>query len=315
MPPNRLVGSHVAEFWPDNDHGEPIALHKYLQTSQDQLKPRIAVHEFLKVDGGEVELMGNAPNTYRFLINYVGGDWRDRYFNLVARLQRSPKGLLVHPVFSGIKVAWSGIEGASIDVATGTNAVSIPITFVEDAIDTNRTAGQDNDFAAFLDELFAAIASIAVTSSPFSSAATAVALLTTTSAELGRALIAANTGATDAPGIDRQLADVGSACNEAIAALEADPANVAAADAQPSVTDCERIYAASIDAVAAYRASKPPLVDYTVAVDTDVLTLASLLYGPDASARVEEILSLNRIANPYRITAGTVLTLSSPTLV
>lgn len=322
MARNRLAGSRIAEFLPD-DGGAPIALHRYLGTIQDTLKPRLAVHEFLKVDGAEIEWMGNSPDTYRFTIAFVGADgailgtgseWLDLYRALDARLKRSPKGLLTHPVFGSVRVACQGLDNTSIDVAQAVDSITIPISFISDEIDTRRT-GEAPTVSLRVSDIAEAVASLAEYAAPFASAATAIAALVSSATTLGEAAAASSQDSTADEALDTKLGTVRDNCETAIAALEADPANEDPADTYQAVSQCEIVHALCVEVVEAYRDSKPPLSEYTVPGDLDVLALASLLYGPDAQARVEELLALNRIPNPYRIPAGTVLTISSPTLI
>lgn len=316
MPTNLLVGSKQAVFKPD-DGGTAIELHKYLATVQDTLRPRLAVHEFLKVDGAEVEYMGQSPDTYRFAISFVGDNWRDQYLSLVARIGKSPKGVLTHPSFGNVRVACQGIDGAALDVARSINSIDVPIAFITDDVDTSRDQGAENTTQTTASLIPAAISDLIVQAAPFTSAAvvTTVAALATSAQSFADAAVAASEDGTTETNLATQLGTVAQDSEAASNAILADPANTGGAVAYEAVAACEYVAALCIDTATAYEASKPPLLQYTVASNTDVLTLASLLYGPQASARVSEILSLNRIANPYNITAGTVLLLSTPTLV
>lgn len=315
MPTNLLVGSKQTYFQPD-DGGAALPLHRYLQTVQDTIRPRLAVHEYLKVDGAEVELMGQSPDTFRFSLCFVGPQWRDQYLLVSARLAKSPKGILTHPVFGDVRVACQGIEGASINVPQSINSVDVPISFIADAIDSTRDDGNATTQSE-ASKIPPAIAGMLAKAAQFAAAATqaAVDALAVSAQAFADAAIAATQDGTADSSLTTQLGTVALDAETAENAIIADPANTGGAVAYEATAACEELAALCADTAAAYEASKPPLIQYTVASDTDVLTLASLLYGPQASARVEEIMQLNRIPNPYRITSGTVLLLSSPTLV
>jgi prophage tail gpP-like protein len=93
--------------------------------------------------------------------------------------------MLVHPTLGGIRVAWSGIEGSSIDVAQAVNTITIPITFVADVVD----AARNNEFptvAIRTSDVMAAILQMTSTAAPFTTAAAAVTLLATTAATYAR---------------------------------------------------------------------------------------------------------------------------------
>ena len=74
------------------------------------------------------------------------------------------------------------------------------------------------------------------------------------------------------------------------------------------------LYAACVQLDVALAATRPPLINYTLAGSTNLFVLAARLYpGQDATLRAQDILALNRIPNPFAIPAGTVLRLARPT--
>lgn len=319
MPRNRLIDSKEAQFRPD-DGGTPIDLHTYMQSVRDTLRQRIAIHEYLKVDGGEVELMGRSPNRYQFTINYVGSrtdslpGWRKQYAALAARLDKSPKGILIHPVFGQIRVCVESIDGASIDVSRATDHVAIPISFVADGINSNYSPETATSTESWLTVATDQIAEVSAVAAPYTSAATQVANFASSVATYADAARAASNTSTPDPALATQLETVTTNANAAIDAIEADPAVERNADAFDAVSSIELVADACTQSYEALALSKPVLVTYTVKADTNLLALASLLYGNDAGERVEEILTLNRIADPYRILSGTVLQVSQPTV-
>lgn len=322
MPRNRLTGSKVAEFRPD-DGGAPIELHRWMQTVQDRIVPRLAVHEFLKVDGAEIEYMGRSPNVYRFALTFVdtdavettAGEWRALYNNLVARLDRQTKGILIHPVFGQIRVACQGIDGSAIDIAQSVNSIQVPIAFIDDNIDTKRDPAGLPSVSLRVSDVTDAIEAFETNAAPFLSAATLVTALATSAAAYATAAQAASDDNAEDVALATQLGTVADDTTAAIEAIETDPANEAAADAYAAVAAAEWVHAACIEVDEALRDARPPLIEYVVGADTNILALASILYGPDAQNRIDEILLLNPGLNPYQIPSGTALSLSTPTLV
>ena len=65
----------------------------------------------------------------------------------------------------------------------------------------------------------------------------------------------------------------------------------------------------------AIEAIKPPVIVFTVPSTQTLDQLLVSLYGGDASQHRAELLSLNLIPQPMKITAGTVLRLVSPGIV
>ena len=322
MPRNYLRGSSESYFRPAD--GSPvIPLHRYMQGVQDRISVRVAMHEFLKVDGGEAELMGRAPREYKFnlcivdsdsVIGDSAGEWREIYYNIVAQIEASPKGTLIHPVFGGIRVVCKGIDGGAIDINTSINSVNVPITFVDDSVDTRFTPYDVKSTSSLVSEIFAAIEKLATASLPFTTAAVAVSVLTSSATTYADALQLANDDTTADPSLDTQLGTVVNDALLAIIAIEADPANDKPTTATDAVGACEVLSATSMLGLASLRDSRPALTAYVVGADTNLLALAAILYGPAATQRLEELAQLNP-GLPYLLAAGTVLRLSTPTLV
>lgn len=129
MGTNRIPGGDVFKF-------KGMELHGYLASTSDSCKPRLAVHEFLKRDGGRVEFMGRGVDRFRFQVNFVGQDARTRYQAFYQSVASDPRGTLVHPLLGQRKVVCEGWEGAALDLATATNSITVPVSFVEDSLDT-----------------------------------------------------------------------------------------------------------------------------------------------------------------------------------
>jgi len=317
---NRLAGSNTTEFTIDG-MSSAIQLHYYMQTVTDTVKPRLAIHEYLKRDGAEVEWMGNSPNTYRFTLVFVGPNWKTQYNAFAALLNGNPKGVLVHPVFGRQRVACQGIDSASIDINAATNCVTVPISFITDDIDAQLEGEQsksasekESDVTTALDEFLAAVAVLrGLGVSPSAATVAAISSVSTTAAAYAAAAAAASNDNIPNPALGTLLSAVEAATSLAIAGIETDTADYPNASAFPAISGCEQVYANCLELADAVDAARPVVIDYTVPGDTGLIAMCARLYGAQADDQIEQVLVLNRIANPALIPGGTVLKIPTPT--
>lgn len=321
MPRNRLIGSKQAEFTP-NDGGAAIVLHRNVTSGTHTLKPRLAIHEYLKRDGAEVEWMGNSPNRYTYSLVFVGSDWRAQYVAVAARLQTQPKGILVDPVFGRVKVACEGIDGASWDVGQATNAITVPIAFTSDEVDpqsfqAEQTASVNvkaSDITDAIDDFETQVAALRNTGfQPSAATVTSLALVSSTGAAYAEAASDASNDNIADPSLDTKLSAVEASTSATITMLEAEGTDLPNAELFPVVNGCEQVYARCLELSDAVSAARPVVISYTVPGDTGIIALCARLYGSQADDQIEQVLVLNRIPNPALIPGGTVLRLPSPT--
>lgn len=313
MPTNRLIGSKVATFSPD-DGGEAIELHGNIASGTQTVKPRIAVHEYLKRDGAEIEFMGNSPNKFTYTLEFVGSDWRAQYLAIVSRVQKQPKGVLIDPVVGRVKVACEGFDGANFNLGQAGNAYTAPISFISDEVDPESFATEKtNSVNVRVSDVTDAIATFQLAAAPFTTAAAQVLALATSAASYADAAASSsNNNAPDAS-LDTRLGTVAADTEAATAAIEADPANVRAADAFDAVSAAEQVHSGCLLVAEAIDSARPVVIAYTVPADTGIIALCARLYGTRADDQIEQVLVLNRIPNPALILSGTVLRVPTPT--
>jgi len=153
MGTNRIPGGDIFRF-------KGLELHGFLTSTSDNCKPRLAVHEFLKRDGGRVEYMGRGVDRHRFQIVFVGQDARTRYQAFYQSVSADPRGDLVHPLLGQRRVVCEGWEGAALDISTATNSITVPVSFVEDNLDASTESAAVFGVPYFLDRTSANLTSM-----------------------------------------------------------------------------------------------------------------------------------------------------------
>ena len=159
-----------------------------------------------------------------------------------------------------------------------------------------------------------ATANLTTQSAGFASAATKVTTLVTQASVYASTATSAALGSVPNYSTTNLLADVQAATAAVIAAIAADEDADDSATTYPAISAAEQVYDACNQLEAAVRSMRPVLFAYTVQAKLDLSVILATFYGKDAMARMDEILTLNRIPNPYAIPAGTVLQLPTPTV-
>src|SRR5437867_436158 len=107
----------------------------------DRIGLRLAVHQYLKRDGAEVEPMGAEPGRFTMRLCFLGAEWAKQYRALVASIRKDPKGQMVHPLLGTLRVACEGISDAAVVPATERDSINLVASFVEDAVDATTISG------------------------------------------------------------------------------------------------------------------------------------------------------------------------------
>lgn len=308
--PNALSDTSAFKF-------RDLDLSGALLSWSDDLAQRFASHEYLKRDGAEFEPMGANPGRFSFRCCYLGEGWAAKYRLLAQTIRNEPRGALVHPIFGQVQVACMGISGATVNPAEGRDLIEFTITFSEDALDKAIAAEQAEGPAAKASqaderstEFTTAIAAIASAAPAVGAAATA--LVSSISTFTADALAASLAIAPDLS-LGSKLASVATSTSEMLAALAADTSSTDASRYEAYALAYET-YSICLELDAALASIKPVVIAYTVPGLTSLGALSQLLYGRDAAAKLDEILTLNRIAYPAAIPAGTVLQVTAPTI-
>ncbi|MET4859271.1 DNA circularization protein [Morganella morganii] len=98
--------------------------------AQDSVSRDTSVHEYPFVDGGDVIDLGRKPRNFRFNAVFWGDDYRIQLDNLVAALDESGYGELVHPVWGSVEKARC-IEYQVKHEAEGVDTCTVELVFLE----------------------------------------------------------------------------------------------------------------------------------------------------------------------------------------
>lgn len=326
-----FTGSKVAAF-------KGIEFHKYLMGLSDSRPYRRAEHPFPKRDGARQERMGRAAFTTTWRLAYIGKTAIDDLKKLAASLDDDPTGSLVHPIWGQMQAFCDGMDPAVWDPSSGVDTIEFTLVFHEDQLDAKTaTSNSTQGPAAKSQQAQASAADYTVAAAALAGAVPVGALGPVTSAgavaaaaATSYALAAASSALNVTPdnSLEGQLAQLvaGVASTEAalevaitatLAAIPAGaPAPGRASIGYPVIAAGELMYAAALALQEAVIADRPARIQYTVGGTISLVALCAQLYGgQDALARYDEIMALNRIPNPAALAAGTLLTLTTPTVV
>ncbi len=269
-------------------------VHFFCRLTEDRQPRAVAVAEYPYRDGGHIEDLGRGPRNITIQVVLFGSDYEDELAELVAILDETGSGELIHPIFGPVNAKCTDYvvrhDGDHRDSAT------IDITFKEDAIDTpgiiiRDTAGSTADAA-------------------FASATGVAALLNATErakymAKINNALSILRSPDRVIPGLreaSRALQDVQNVTNELVGTYRTltDPENFTIVR---GFMDTYALFGKLFQRTAS---TAPPYRQEVVSAPISARALAVRLYG-DAS-RASEIISLNNLTDPSFIPAGTALT-------
>lgn len=105
-------------------------------SAQDSVSRDTSVHEYPFVDGGDVIDLGRKPRNFRFNALLWGDDYRVNLDNLVAALEESGYGELVHPVWGFVEKAQC-IEYQVKHEAEGVDTCTVELVFLDAATGTS----------------------------------------------------------------------------------------------------------------------------------------------------------------------------------
>lgn len=292
----------------------PLALHRWLFGSSDNLVGRIAKHVYLKRDGAEKEPMGAGDGTFRFRLQLVGDSIASDYQAIAQYLRDNPRGTLTHPLLGSIKVAADGIDEGSMDLSVATNVVNLSLRFSEDAVDTaialaatlspSEASSSLATQAGKLSAVGARISSVAALASTVASKAEQMVSLADTIIRTGGYGVALSKYVdgvdTSSRALEEGIKDASGYANDA--------------DRFDDIESCRLVISAARQLNEAIQSITPRVVPFVVQATTTLYSVAVTLYGKDAAARLPALLQLNRVPNPLAIPAGTVLQVPAPTV-
>lgn len=297
-----------------------IDLFARITTWADSRKPSLAVHTMLKRDGARVEVMGREPHSIKLTLYFIGPKWREDYLKLQSSIDSDPKGVLVHPVIGEMRVACQGLEGATMDMESGANTYMAPISFIEDNLDdkvdlsrlgiSGRRQEVDDQCDLLETDLSAASSATQAAGTLYRGVAQAFA-----AAAMASAAFSIFNSLFDSS-LRNQLGDVrinATGCRDAI---QSDTTFDSDAERYTAIARAERIYAACLGLVAAFKAQIDQPALYVVPTTIHIVALAADFYGPDGLSRIGQIMENNigRIPNPSAIARGTKLLMAPRTV-
>ena len=304
-----LVGTNVQAF-----RFKDLELEGSILSYSDELAIRLANHEYLKRDGGEVESLGAAQGRFAMQLVFMGPQAGARYQALVSSIRKNPRGLLIHPRLGRINVGCEGTS-ASESPADAVDTIYCTIKFIEDAVDAaiivdsttgpQERAGQALDANAALNQsvtarfgnqgdaiLTAAVSAMTVLTSASSAFVTAaLAAVQDSDPNLSLIPLLGNVQA-------RQNAMLTSLANTLPVTLQSD------VSLTPYRNQTRLIYASCYLLYLSVIAAKPPVTEFINPTAQPLAVILTTFYGKDASAKRPEVLVLNKIPNPHWIPVG-----------
>jgi prophage DNA circulation protein len=285
---------------------------------KDTRQPALAVHRFIRKNGGLVEVLGRKPHQARVTLAYAGPSWRAAWLPFAASLDDDPSGPLVHPVYGQMPAVCEGFVEATMNVETAPNLYIVPLTFIENQLGA-AIAAADSAGPHALQQRAQAHGAALLQRAPAQGPVRDNALRYVTSA-VGYANAAIGY-TSDALSHGRQLqGQLDAVERTAVAARDAVRADSAAgsdAERYDLIALIEQLYDDCLQLDAAVRTTRAPaMIRYVVPSTVHVAVLATRFYGSDGVSRVDEILGNNPglILNPAAIAAGTRLRMAPPTV-
>ncbi len=308
MPTNVIPGGYAFSYIGRNAPST-LALHRWTVAISDSLKNRIAKHSYLKRDGSEKEPMGADDGVFRFRLELVGDDCTATYRAIAAYLRKYPRGSLFHPLLGQIQVASEGVDGGEWN-AGSVNLVSVALTFSEDALDAAIAVNAIPSPATQQAAVATSTATLTTTASAWSTLASTIALVSTVvtkaTAYAQVAIRVYQSGnLTDQLGL--LLNGVKSATQALAIALPLDGTIANEARRAQIVIAAEQSYASCLRMQYSILAIRQVAQPFTVQGTMTAGAVASRVFPGTGASRVDQILALNRIPNPYAIPPGTRL--------
>lgn len=304
-------GTHVFQF-------KDIVLHRYLLSFSDTRKGRVAVHEFMDRDGGRTEEMGRSPAQLSVTLFFADEDGLQVFRQLASSLDEGRTGTLIHPIHGQMRATCLGWDKAQTEIASSANGITVPLEFVESAVDAKLARPGAGVYYRVEDvaDRGNQLATLAQAFGPTAKAA-ADDLVNTAVTWSFTIKAAMDGGESSGAAIGTQLDAITGKAEQldAMLGVSTDDTFISDADAYDAIAANALIAAACLDLKDEFDARMPTPIEYMVPGDVHYLTLAARFYGTDGAARAHEILENNPgIMDPSRIPAGAVLLMASPTV-
>jgi len=299
---------------------QDLVLHERVESWKDSLSVRAGEFEYLNRNGGEQQPLGTSARRTTITCVFLGADCTAQLRDLYARIERNPRGLLIHPRLGQWYALCTGVE-SSESPAKSVDMVEFTISFRQDEIDTltqierkptaQQRAGSVYEGVQRMNEKLASILPLGLISTAWAAVQAAQAIFTQQAEKFAQDATQAGLALIPVPMLQAQLGRIASAKADEEAALRA----TGRSDAQlyPVLHELRVTAAATQDLYNDVIAQRPPVVTFDVPTAMSMTDVAVRLYGRDASAKMDELRLLNpQLRRAWMIPGGVRLVVSAP---
>lgn len=303
--------------------GAALNLNGVLISWNDSLRVRLAIHEYIKRDGAEVEPNGAAAGRWSFRCSFMGADCTTRYRSLQATVNQEPRGEIVHPRLGNIKVGCLGVQ-SNEDPSEAIDVINFVIDFVQDSVDTavvtddevgpQIRATEARQWADFATSAIAKINGEHIANMVWAALVASQATYNDHVQSFATRVDDATQSDAPLPDLEKLLGNIKELRDETLTDLT--KILIYTRESDVSLTQIRTAiylaYAACLQAYNGLIAEKPPIVVFMVPTAMPLTVIAVRIYGRDARLKMQEIMTLNRIQTPYWIPQGTKLRVVAP---
>lgn len=296
--------------------GSGVDFGKYVTEWSDTREYDLATHQYLKRAGGENEDMGRAPHLCSVVLSFAGPTWYKDFLALVAELDKSPKGVLTHPLFGQMRAACRGYHDAKMNVEQAADLYVVPLAFIEDNLDSTISSPQSQGPGAQVQLVNAYASTTTTATAKYTTSSSAVSSYTSAATAYATAAMAAVLSGKADYTLPSQLGGLMTMAMAARDAVRADPADTTDAPRYSAVVAIELLLDACRQLDRSVALLRPTLVVYVVPYRVSLTKLAHQFYGKDGLARIPEIQLNNpgKIPDPHGIAPNTQLRMAPATV-
>ena len=292
----------------DTDAGQKLEMFGELLSWEDEIQTGLVEHRVLRKNGARHQNMGLPPRRYQFQCVITGSDVQTRYQFIADAITESPFGFLIHPRFGHRPAVCDSISAKEVP-GDGINTIYFTIKFSDDELRLPPVVSAPAAVAGAVDSAAQLLTSALALPAVPAAALQAARAYQQFAIRMQVAVTDVALGAVPVPELAFKLGDL----RAATALIDVTAPDVGLYSLRAAA---HLAYARALAAYNAVLAGRPPILEYPVRSPTSVALLAARLYGGRfARAMATEIKQFNRIRDPLRIPASTVLLLSDPRVV
>ncbi|WP_298621609.1 DNA circularization N-terminal domain-containing protein [uncultured Zoogloea sp.] len=287
--------------------GREIPLFGSLLSWEDDLTTGLVEHRFVNRNGARHQNLGAPPRKFSFSCIELGVDVQKRYRFYCDAITECPTGALTHPRFGYRRAACEGIK-ASENPGTDADAIQFVIRFSDDGFrdDEPQSPSQAAGAAAQNAELLVARTAALRYQPPGMVVASSNVLAAANRLEFA---------VQDAVVQAAPLFEVAARVSELQQQVEQVGRLAPQVEYYSLRAAANLSLGSALEAYAALQQGRPQILPYIVRSQISVTRLAASLYGSKARRMTQELLLLNRIADPLQLQPGAVLLHSDPRVV